>query len=645
LEHASLQNWYQVLKLLIESTPIHGLFVKELKQLDVSLRGSIARIVDVYNQVQKRNASQGNVLSNEMIDLIWHLFSSSWLVIYALTKYPLVELTERRRKDNLLQCDIMYWQGPNPPSDMRRYQWFEITPVAPSEPLSSYLAIFRQRESGRQALILYPLLTIGLRQNVDLDAQPVRDIFIFNQKQPNRANYVSTLHGIQDYRFASDDEFQDLETLFSKCTIRVLTLQFDWSNLANLSWLITRDEIRRLESKYLRNIYVQRDVEKTILPNFINSNISALAIVGDAGSGKTSLLCHLAETCATDDIVLLYRAEGLADHNLAERVTTDLTGNLPNAGDIDFQELLKRLDRTRTSGRMFVLIDAINEYPAKLEDLVVGIMDLAAMASQHPWCKIVFTCRTAPWNTLKHRIIFRTDLLYSYKNQIEVPLTGFSDEEFEAAYELYRAKYHVVTPYMEILAEPMRKARKLLTDPLMLRIVCETYHNQGIPWNVTSVRVLDKYISELVSSQQEKEFLYQVIQRMRTKNPPVDYLIIEKDLWLNESLREFALDNELSSPYTRLLSAGILREAREAGGDGKEGEPHCYRPLTTVGFTYDRVHEYLIAEHEFKSIATADSAVITDRLYNLIQESKSYRPIWGAVKWLLLLIAERRILD
>ena len=84
---------------------------------------------------------------------------------------------------------------------------------------------------------------------------------------------------------------------------------YSQENLINFLKYINNCEIEKVSGKYIKDIYVDRLHIKSSFNNFIkDNNTKMFLITGESGSGKTNIMCNLAENNMNDSFILFYNA-------------------------------------------------------------------------------------------------------------------------------------------------------------------------------------------------------------------------------------------------------------------------------------------------------------------------------------------------
>ncbi|MCC7125341.1 MAG: hypothetical protein IT178_10870 [Acidobacteria bacterium] len=229
---------------------------------------------------------------------------------------------------------------------------------------------------------------------------------------------------------------------------------------------------------------------------------NCFVITGRTGHGKTTLLCHLAESVSrrTDAVVVLMRGHDLEKRSAGPRSRYDLAARfLDTLGGQADPALTRRgilealrvrlLDMAGTMtdepSTVVCFIDAINEVPhttvedlAELSSEIRDVLDLASndtvLAERVRFC---ITCREEYWPRFTAgRAGQPSDiwLEHIWRPQREldptVRLSVFDGDELQRAKVVYFRRYRIA---MEV--EGAEALDRILCEPVLLRYFCEAY--------------------------------------------------------------------------------------------------------------------------------------------------------------------------
>ena len=260
------------------------------------------------------------------------------------------------------------------------------------------------------------------------------------------------------------------------------------------------------EKKYNQELFVERDNLTAIFSAFADSNDRLLPLLGEAGQGKTTQLCHWTEQLIlSEDAVMTFTSSEFTEQSLEQRLRTIF--DVSRKKDIHrFLQLTN--DKAVQAGRkIFILFDAINEvlsYPNTSEGDTGPLAlykDIYALFGSHDLTafRVLFTCRNYTWqNELRPQQKQQDMSLFSRLGE-ETSVRSFTDEEISRAYLIYQDLYQMATPYESVA----RKNIIRIKNPLILKIVCTNYLGQALPDDnsrYTSVALFGKMIDDISHS-------------------------------------------------------------------------------------------------------------------------------------------------
>ncbi len=250
----------------------------------------------------------------------------------------------------------------------------------------------------------------------------------------------------------------------------------------------------------LRSLFVSRESIHQKFNDFIASEAKIFVLIGKSGIGKSSMLAELGHRYLSNPgrRMLIYDGATLTgEQSILEMLAADfkqLVKQEDNA--INADNIIKILGKVHSKGEQFILvIDAINE-SGNADKHLKKIDDLAKFQDTD-WLKIVVSSRPQAWYQLKRRVKI-TDRLYFIPSDATVPeieMTEFTFDELEDAFGRYKAYYHVPTDFPALAPT----IKKLLQDPFMLALTCQTYSNQAIPSHLRPSQIYSQYIERLRS--------------------------------------------------------------------------------------------------------------------------------------------------
>jgi len=428
---------------------------------------------------------------------------------------------------------------------------------------------------------------------------PIRDLLI-----KNGLNYSDLIERLFDVITREPPEVISGNRYFRR-------IMLTWEDLQKRANKLTEATLGTgiIRQKYDRELFVKRQEIEEEFVNFLKSDKVGFAITGDTGSGKTSLICNLAEKHPLDNVVLLYNGPSLPHLDIERKILEDLSPSAEFRMSTFFDELLEEISekaREKEDRNLIVFIDAINEVDDS-KQLLKNINEMIAHVAC-PRIKIVISCRTIIWNTLLllRDFLYRTNF-YTFRGQEEVKLAGFKDEELEKAYELYKKHYKLKNEFQHL----SQKAKDVCRVPLMLRFISETYEGKEIPPYVPLELVFDEYCRKFVESDMEV-LLGKIVDKMHTLE--TDH-IARRKLAEDPFIAKHMADSTPSSAYVKLLDQGILTEG----------------PFGDVKFLRDQFFEFLLARR------ILEEPLEKERCLSLIKQASTFNSLWGAIKTAIFL--------
>ena len=280
----------------------------------------------------------------------------------------------------------------------------------------------------------------------------------------------------------------------------------NWAELRQVMADYSQEYLHHMysEKKYNQELFVERDQLSAIFRSFRGSDDRLLPLLGEAGQGKTTQLCHWTEQLMqSDDAVVTFASSEFAEGRLEQRLR-ELFG-LSYKKDIH-RFLASLNDKAVQAGRQVCfLFDAINEvlaYPgAEGSSPLALYRDIYALFGKHELTafRVLFTCRNYTWqNELRPEQKQQDMTLFSRLGE-EATVRSFTDEEISRAYTIYQDLYQMQTLYEQI----ERKNIIRIKNPLILKIVCTNYLGHNLPEDnsrYTSLALFDKMIDDISHS-------------------------------------------------------------------------------------------------------------------------------------------------
>jgi len=466
-----------------------------------------------------------------------------------------------------------------------------------------------------------------------------KDVFVFEGNTRNTLIYLSS----NGEHLEKSSRYRHWKELLARKKIDV-----DWVDERNLSMELLRtiginasaNGIQALVSsgKYLREASIPRKEADEQIDSFISSTFNGFVLGGESGIGKSTLLAQKTEEwLSLGHMVMFYRASALTQ--------TDITGKFLRDGAIkvtyleDFLSLASPLFE-KSGKRCFVIVDALNEYPGDLNALIKSIEVMVAQAGNHPWFKVIVSIRDSVYSRSMARFGEQAPDRYFTVEEDRVgekirtniirlqPLGKGHLEKLYNAYRDYRwidpasgdtegyFRFRPVTEFHEL--EPDGSTMHLLQNPLMARLILQSFHRSRLPGNLKSDEAMRLYLDNIVLEKTEDNIGYPERRKLLSllvaelDKRGVDRLDRD-DLMESPLIRHYVMNNQKDGAYIQLLDLGVIMEEWE-------GET-CH-----VRFSFDKFLEFLLAEWHWPRINN------TEDLLGLCIRGTAFKILQGAIE-------------
>lgn len=328
--------------------------------------------------------------------------------------------------------------------------------------------------------------------------------YVFQTLKEEEISFISSdEHAVttitEQYNAAFDAWMQAIVPAFD------IAKDMNWSELRHCMAHYSQDYLNHMyaEKKYNRELFVERDNLAAIFRSFGESEDRLLPLLGEAGQGKTTQLCHWTEQLInSEDAVVTFASSEFAEQTLEQRLRAIF--ELSRKKDIHAFLQLTSDKAVHAGRRIYILFDAINEvltYPT-MEAGDTGPLalykDIYALFGKHELAgfRIIFTCRNYTWqNELRPQQKQQDMSLFSRLGE-EATVRSFTDSELTRAYAIYQDLYQMDTRYEAIA----RKNIIRIKNPLILKIVCTNYLGYSLPENnaeYTSIALFGKMMNDI----------------------------------------------------------------------------------------------------------------------------------------------------
>ena len=201
-------------------------------------------------------------------------------------------------------------------------------------------------------------------------------------------------------------------------------------------------------SKFVKELYCQRQDLLFAFNRFLNSNAKIFSVVGSAGVGKTNVICSLALQNLEDKFVFFYNAS-IINKSPLEHIAQDLNGVFSSKSDSDL--VLKKLDELGrfVNKQVLLFIDAIDE--SINPNISFELSEIALACRNLSNIKLCISCKSNIWDNIL-KINGTPSHLYEELNKfpeitnkppgkVGFLLEDFTDKEMESIIPIYKSVF------------------------------------------------------------------------------------------------------------------------------------------------------------------------------------------------------------
>ncbi|MBM3418185.1 MAG: tetratricopeptide repeat protein [Bacteroidetes bacterium] len=470
-----------------------------------------------------------------------------------------------------------------------------------------------------------------------------KDVFVFEGNTKNTVIYLSS----NGEHLEKSSRFQHWRELLAQKQLEV-----EWVSTNNLTiemmhaigTQISANGIQALISsgKYLREASVPRQELNEMFDSFSYGIFNGFVLGGESGIGKSTLLAQKTEEWqAAGNMVCFYRGSSLNQSDISNKFLRDCALKISYLED--FLSLLDPIF-TKYKKKSYLIIDGLNEYAGDLNELIKSVDNMVAQAKDYPWFKIIVSIRDSAYIRVNARFgAIKPQQFYSVdedrggekiKTNI-VRLQPIAKEFAEQLYNSYRAykwqepgqsdsdgyyKFRPLTVFNEL--DPNGSTIRLIRNPLMARLVMQSFHRSKLPSNLKNDEAMRLYYNNIVLEKTEvdggfperKKFLHLLVTELDKQSSER----IDRDELLKiPALRSYLVNTQKDSAYIQLLELGVLMEDWE--------KENCY-----VRFAFDKFLEFLLTELYWPRLNDAAS------LAKLFARAPQYKILQGAIENLIV---------
>ncbi len=345
--------------------------------------------------------------------------------------------------------------------------------------------------------------------------------------------------------------------------------------------------------KYIPELFLPREEINNYFREFMESNSTCFALIGESGVGKTNYICSLVEKFSEDYIVLFFNTGELI-RSITDSIKEDF--NWIFSPQLEPSEIIRRLKYLSNAckHKVCIFFDAIDEAHSK--EFVLDLNDFVRKLNEFKNIKICVSCKINEWDKfLIHKgnptsiseymfsIINKYDVISDKHNSETNKRKGliinrFNQNEIKVLDKMYQSYYK----YQGELLGNIKDECKL---GFMLRVVAEVYQNLSLPNVIDTIKLFEKYLDmkfcKIDKSEIAINYLIEIGKILLKNGAKSDLLFYHQieESELREHLKLSVNDENLPE----LFSYNILNKI-EAGYGQK-----------FIGFYYSKIQDYVVA--------------------------------------------------
>ncbi len=261
------------------------------------------------------------------------------------------------------------------------------------------------------------------------------------------------------------------------------------------------------DEKYIPELFIERGNVYNEFEQFLASEKTCFSIIGESGTGKTNVICDLAQKYASnlhpDNLSYFFSCHEMYS-SIIENIKEDFNWHFTSQHSTD--QIIKRISAI-SDKQTIIFFDAIDEslndnFCVEFNDFIRKIKDYNI--------KICFTCKDIEYerfinNKGNPTIILKN--VYGDKNGISLYLENFSEQEFDTIKSKYIEKYNLLEIPREIDYE--------LRNGFILRIYAEIHKNKRKFQFKNILEMMDEYLKEkfskMCTNKEDEEITYNIL--------------------------------------------------------------------------------------------------------------------------------------
>lgn len=367
-------------------------------------------------------------------------------------------------------------------------------------------------------------------------------------------------------------------------------------------------------SKFVRDLYIQRQDLQISFDNFVKSQESVFGLVGNAGVGKTNAICSLVLQYLEDSFVFFYNAAII--ESPAVCIAQDL--NLAFSSRTETDTALKKLNELGqfANKNVLIFIDAIDENTNP--KIAHELSDLALAAKNLDYVKIVISCKSNILNSIlkisDNPTHLYDELKKSHQTISELDnnpgylLSEFSDNELNDILPLYQKAFGFKGAISDLILRELKNG-------FFLKLFCEVYSGKQVPNKINDKELIQKYLKQSLA---KTSIDYVTGLRFLAA---IGKIIIDHEYTSWQTYKDEGIDiNQILEKLNLSLDENIPEDLFTRNILIKSNKEESYN----ISFYYSKIRDYIICYHSYQLDKMSDRDfydVLCDFYKNHIGES------------------------
>lgn len=345
------------------------------------------------------------------------------------------------------------------------------------------------------------------------------------------------------------------------------------------------------DKKFIPEIFVPRQKLRTAVGDFLSSNKSLMAIVGESGQGKTCELCGLAESLISSKPTLFFRGIDIGP-GLYGAIAKEF--NWEFSQQLDSLTIIKKLQLIQKEP-LIIIVDGIDEWQYSHK-----VSELGSLAGHPKHLRLIVSCKLRSWEDFEFQDGSPTQCAMEaieFEGRRAFFLGKLQPPEFFKILDLYRKFYDFKGLFQtEVLEESKRSL-------FLLRILHEVRHEKG-----------NRHITYA-----KKDFFDAYLKAVLNRFPVTDReLVFEQLKGVAKTLVEYGKDYVPMTEVRTQLGLKVSEQLLPALFEKSVLDEQTVDNDQCVGFYFKKLRDYLIAFKvmKFEKLSEEELKIVLAESFN-----------------------------